>query len=340
MWLEVLIGALIGTTAFSLLFSLPLYLLVLLVVIRNRNVEPFNSEFFTIFIALGFVDISCYLLFLTKKVFFLGYVPEVLQPFNEPNKIASFFYYPFWVFAFLQYQFTFILSLNRFICITFPNFYERNWNSTLTRQILVICILYSLLISLPVPFSHCQITMYTTEVENTTYTLYYGPMTTNKMTESYLKFLWACHVYGLMISSVLFYGVMLRKLRSTKLIDNRKRLELQMFYIGLMIFLLNFVFTVYFFVRDFLPSRASTNVHLHEWLLYFISDIYDLPNGIMLWCTSSSIRKLVLEPLANQYPWISRIVYGAGVGPHTTRLFTPTGKYRNATAKLPMNEIS
>lgn len=57
MWYGILVGSIIGITTLSLLFFLPLYLIVLIVVIRNRQVEPFNSEFFTVFVALGFVDI-------------------------------------------------------------------------------------------------------------------------------------------------------------------------------------------------------------------------------------------------------------------------------------------
>lgn len=57
MWYELLVGSLAGITTFSLLLSLPLYLIVLIAIIRHRSVEPFNSEFFGIFVALGVVDI-------------------------------------------------------------------------------------------------------------------------------------------------------------------------------------------------------------------------------------------------------------------------------------------
>lgn len=52
-----LVAGIAAVTAFSLLVNLPLYLFVLSTVVRNRKRAPFNSPFFTIFTALGCVDL-------------------------------------------------------------------------------------------------------------------------------------------------------------------------------------------------------------------------------------------------------------------------------------------
>lgn len=95
-----------------------------------------------------------------------------------------------------------------------------------------------------------------------------------------MKNLWAFHVYGLIISSVVFYSLMIRKLQKTRTLVNSKRrkIEMQMFYAGFALFVLNLAFTVYFLLRDMLLVRITTNPHVHEWILYFLADIYDLPN--------------------------------------------------------------
>ncbi|KAI6170656.1 hypothetical protein M3Y97_01125700 [Aphelenchoides bicaudatus] len=72
------------------------------------------------------------------------------------------------------------------------------------------------------------------------------------------------------------------------IVGNKKKVEMQMFYVGLMVFVTNMVFTIYFFMRDNILPSISGNSHFHEWILYFISDIYDLPNGLVLWLTSAS----------------------------------------------------
>lgn len=43
-------------------------------------------------------------------------------------------------------------------------------------------------------------------------------------------------------------------------------------------------------------SDHSTYSHFHDWLLHIMSDIYDLPNGIILWITSKEIRRTVRSP--------------------------------------------
>lgn len=57
MYYELLIGGILLITTFSVFIAIPLYVVILIVIANNRNVEPFNSEFFAIFFALGVVDI-------------------------------------------------------------------------------------------------------------------------------------------------------------------------------------------------------------------------------------------------------------------------------------------
>jgi hypothetical protein len=57
MYYELLTGGVIGITCFSLTISVPLYVLVLIAIRSNRDVYPFNSEFYVIFVSLGIVDL-------------------------------------------------------------------------------------------------------------------------------------------------------------------------------------------------------------------------------------------------------------------------------------------
>ncbi|KAI6170657.1 hypothetical protein M3Y97_01125800 [Aphelenchoides bicaudatus] len=175
MYHEILITAIVSITTFSCLVAVPLYILVLIVIATHRHVEPFNSEFFIIFFGLGVVDVVCYLLFLTKKIFFLGYVPSFFLPYNQPNVYATYYYYPFWVFAFLQYQLTLILTLNRFVSIVWPSYYNLNWTVTKTQTIILTSICICLALASPVLFSECQLHEYTVTMENITRTYHNGP---------------------------------------------------------------------------------------------------------------------------------------------------------------------
>lgn len=44
-------------TLFSTVISVPFYIIVIYTVIKKRKKPPFNSKYFTIYSALGFVDI-------------------------------------------------------------------------------------------------------------------------------------------------------------------------------------------------------------------------------------------------------------------------------------------
>lgn len=56
--LEIYSKAIVAFSAFNLFFSIPVYLVCLLAIAVNKKKYPFNSPFFTIFIALGLMDIA------------------------------------------------------------------------------------------------------------------------------------------------------------------------------------------------------------------------------------------------------------------------------------------
>ncbi|KAI6210959.1 hypothetical protein M3Y96_00382800 [Aphelenchoides besseyi] len=190
--------------------------------------------------------------------------------------------------AFLQYELTFLLIVNRFLSVVQPESYNTFWTSKRTKQLIAFCVLLSILISIPVLLADCQIIEY--EIQQ--YKFHYGPVTVTSKIDQYLKNLWSFHVYGLIVAGILCYSWMLRKLRKSSLDGILQTAEHQMFYVGLMVVLLNCVFTIYFLIRDTFLNGPQY-VYLHQWLLMFISDLYDLFNGYLLWFTSSNVRSIV-----------------------------------------------
>ncbi len=48
----------IFVSCWTLLIAMPLYIFILIIIIRNRQKTPFNSQFFMFFIGLGVADIG------------------------------------------------------------------------------------------------------------------------------------------------------------------------------------------------------------------------------------------------------------------------------------------
>lgn len=44
--------------------------------------------------------------------------------------------------------------------------------------------------------------------------------------------------------------------------------------------------------------KISSNEHLYQWILFFLTDIFDLNNGYILWLTSSSVRKTTNQTIS------------------------------------------
>lgn len=57
MFIEAFITVTKIVSVYSLVVSVPLYIAVLMIIWKKRKTPPFNSSYFTLFIALGIVDI-------------------------------------------------------------------------------------------------------------------------------------------------------------------------------------------------------------------------------------------------------------------------------------------
>lgn len=68
-----------------------------------------------------------YLLYILKKCSYWNWILPIFEPYNRPNLSANLLYFVTWVLTFAQMQLNVLLSLNRFICIIFPQFYRIFW---------------------------------------------------------------------------------------------------------------------------------------------------------------------------------------------------------------------
>uniref|UniRef100_A0A1I7SUM3 G_PROTEIN_RECEP_F1_2 domain-containing protein n=1 Tax=Bursaphelenchus xylophilus TaxID=6326 RepID=A0A1I7SUM3_BURXY len=289
---ELLYGCVLFITVFSVFFNVPLYILVLRAIVVHRTRRPFNSPFFTIFVALGVVDLICYALYLfVKKPTFFNLVPSIFRPYNTPNVYVRAVYVWFYVFAYFQYQLVFLLNLNRFTCLVTPKFYRKFCQHKTTKTCIALCAILSFFLAFPGFSVTAMMSEYTVELGGVTRTMHYGPVMTGPIAQ-YLSMIWKVHVYSLMVIGTVLYGWMFLVTRqasmsSMKSYKQKRRPEMRLFYMALGLFTVNSGFAVYFW----LSSYSSPDNHWHEWILLVMSDIYDLPNGIILWFTCRDIRR-------------------------------------------------
>uniref|UniRef100_A0A914WSH9 Uncharacterized protein n=1 Tax=Plectus sambesii TaxID=2011161 RepID=A0A914WSH9_9BILA len=76
-------------SALNLFVSIPIYIFVIVTIAVNKKKYPFNSPFFTIFIALGIMDIACFVDYLGAKTPFWGFFPSLFQPYEAPSMLAK-----------------------------------------------------------------------------------------------------------------------------------------------------------------------------------------------------------------------------------------------------------
>uniref|UniRef100_A0A7E4WCM3 Serpentine receptor class gamma n=1 Tax=Panagrellus redivivus TaxID=6233 RepID=A0A7E4WCM3_PANRE len=162
-------------TAFSCAVSCPLYLLVLFVVYKLRHSAPFNSEFFTIYAALGMVDITCYLLFLFRKLPHWHIEWEIYKPYNQPNNYMKVLFFLIWWFGHAQFQLTILIGINRFASVVMFKTYKQYWTSRFTRIAITFLMLTSMSIALPVLFLDCAVLRYSSVFNGVTILHTVGP---------------------------------------------------------------------------------------------------------------------------------------------------------------------
>ena len=125
------------SSAQTLFYGIPVYILLLIVLIKYRKIGPFDSIFYYLFTILGFIDILqiTHLYFFVKLPSF-GYLTEFFVKYanisifknrthptmDSPGSHVLPSYASLMVYglAFLQYFGISLLSLNRFTCLAFP----------------------------------------------------------------------------------------------------------------------------------------------------------------------------------------------------------------------------
>ncbi|CAD5228111.1 unnamed protein product [Bursaphelenchus xylophilus] len=289
---ELFVAATVAITVFSVLFSAPLYIAVMVIIIKYRRKPPFNSSFYSIFLASGVVDLICYLLYaLIKKPIFWGIIYPPYDGFDKPNLAAKLSLLTIWLFALLQYEYMCLLTLNRFVGICLPDFYFKYWTPTNNRFLIGVPIVLVLALLYPCVHADYAVSEYEIFFEGTFRKLHGGPTTITSSVGQYFFRIWAIHVYALMFGGVLLYTIMYVKARVLYKAGSqatKNRLELKMLKQGAMLFVLNVCFCAVFFVRGYL---SEANSHLYEYILFVVSDIYDLSSGLILFLTSTEIRR-------------------------------------------------
>lgn len=95
----------------------------------------------------------------------------------------------------------------------------------------------------------------TVEMDGQQRTVWLGPVLLPSPQRSFINSVWAIHIYGLLLCGVFMYALMLGRMRRssrTMSKESRSRLhpELRLLYAALLLFGLNTVFAIYFYIRQ------------------------------------------------------------------------------------------
>jgi hypothetical protein len=160
------------------LLTLPLYLVIIVFIVRKRNINPYNSAFFKLWLALAFVDILVTInVFLIGKAISYGYFRSVFE--SQPtgavlNLISNLISYSS---NRAQMSINAIISINRYTAIAMPINHNLVWDasyllakivfSTVLLQIwsnrnvyriLAVVFAFSVATSIPSFFTSCTLT--------------------------------------------------------------------------------------------------------------------------------------------------------------------------------------
>lgn len=139
----ILLPCAIVSSILCLSISIPLYLIIIIYILSHKTIEPYNSGFFDILVALGFVDIwwvsrlifeyihlflynnSSFLSTLFSKIPYFGIPTPDYYPLMSDNFFATLSDYTMWTLSFAQSFYITLLSINRFTAICLPLMYSK-----------------------------------------------------------------------------------------------------------------------------------------------------------------------------------------------------------------------
>uniref|UniRef100_A0A914H5E9 Glutathione synthetase n=1 Tax=Globodera rostochiensis TaxID=31243 RepID=A0A914H5E9_GLORO len=261
---------------------------------NQKHRSPFTSSFYTLFIALGFVDLSKFVLYIVKKCSYWGCVSAIFYPLNHANRAANLIYFFLWALSLVQFQLNFLMSLNRFCAICCSQLYRCRWTPKITQYLLISVFTVSFVTTAPilwqpVCFRSSEMRGIGTLTKMTT-----GPVFMNisalVVYYNITKVFAISHLAFLLIA----YPMMCRKIRHINIKQRSQAVEIRMFYALILLSIANFLFAVYLITWDILSRRHNELAPIAEWTLYIIVDFYDMNSPYGLLITSKVVRKYSL----------------------------------------------
>uniref|UniRef100_A0A914WAX6 G-protein coupled receptors family 1 profile domain-containing protein n=1 Tax=Plectus sambesii TaxID=2011161 RepID=A0A914WAX6_9BILA len=161
------------STLLHILTSVPLYLACLTIVLRNRNTAPFNSPFFLIYLAHGFIDLVNFFDYVIEyDLPFWGYFPSLYEPFGQPNWFGKIIDFVVWSTGFIQYWIIVLVAANRYTAVCWPLRYRKIWSQRNVYFAIAICFIMPTLMCVPVWWNNV---MYIEYIGFENKTMIYGP---------------------------------------------------------------------------------------------------------------------------------------------------------------------
>uniref|UniRef100_A0A7E4W6S9 Serpentine receptor class gamma n=1 Tax=Panagrellus redivivus TaxID=6233 RepID=A0A7E4W6S9_PANRE len=296
-------------TAFSVFVSCPFYIIVIVVLHKNRKKEPFNSPFFTLYRTLGIVDVMVYHLFNIGKLTYWKIELSILQPYNQPNTIMQVVIFINWWLAYMQFQLTILCCLNRFTAIVWTASYGQYWTNRVTKLLLCTIAFISLCLSIPILFIDITVARFTTIVNGVTRLWTVGPTFKQVAVGQIYLLSWKIHVYAIIIICTVCYAIMFIKIRAIRTSSKTSvvRREIRLLYPMTVLYMCNFLYVVFFMIHDYWVATPHTHSRDSEWIILVASDAYDLSNGYVIMLTSAEVRNAVLQFLRVR-PKITNVV--------------------------------
>ncbi|KAI1717421.1 serpentine type 7TM GPCR chemoreceptor srv domain-containing protein [Ditylenchus destructor] len=295
-WLDAFSVVTKVVTAFSIVFSTPLYVSVMYFIIKRKHKMPYSSSFYSIFLALGVADLVSYYLYIFKKGSYWNWILPFFLPTNTPNLPATILYFLIWLFAFAQFQLNILISLNRFVSILMPDIYVKAWTTEFNRFIILLIYGDAAMGALPILWQKCIFSVISITGEGgENITKITGPVFQSPYIRDVYNTAWKVHIYLILLTCVVCYTIMFWKIRRLDLRDRNKKMavEVRMFYTLLVLLIANVFYTIYFLTRDTLEHIFLDSGKYSEWSLYLLGDIYNMHNPYGLLITSREISRSV-----------------------------------------------
>uniref|UniRef100_A0A1I7YUG7 Serpentine receptor class gamma n=1 Tax=Steinernema glaseri TaxID=37863 RepID=A0A1I7YUG7_9BILA len=282
------------------IFSLVLYVVILVQLVRPKYEKRFNNPFFKLCFLLGVVDCVGYIIF---YVFFTLATYSIFAPFYSssfftPGAFTSGIYFSTYFFGYLQLFGNCFLTFNRFTSIVFPLKHNRIW-----KLFFPISIIATVISSVAPCWQLLSASAYYNRLFNTPdsgYGMNYDhskyPSHSNSFNMFLSNFVACCFCLVLNVTSSVF--LVIHTSRTVGAASKNRRAELNLFFMALLIFVFQAIYGVHQVVI-FVATKAKNDwvVVVLYTLVPWISDLKFLSPPWILVIVSTSVREAVIQAL-------------------------------------------